>query len=183
MKEERLLKKVDKLLKLYGVEDEEREKFILDLKDKKYDDQEEVEETVEGEEESTEEIGGEKPEMEEVEEVEEVSEDAEKPAETEPVEGEKELEEEPVEGEPLPEEQSAEMEEHLEEEHQEDDDKHEDLLKTIDGLKARVESLEDIISKLGTPVEEDIGVSPSNPSGESVKESEFDRFNRLRRGR
>lgn len=172
MKEERLLKKVDKLLKLYGVEDEEREKFILDLKDKKYDDQEELEETVEDEEESTEEIGGEEPEMEKVEEVEEVSEDAEKPAETEPVEGE-----------PLPEEKSDEMEEHLEEEHQEEDDRHEELLKTIDGLKARVESLEDIISKLGTPVEEDIGVSPSNPSGESVKESEFDRFNRLRRGR
>ena len=43
-KDERILKKVGKLLSLYGVTDEEKEKFLLDLEDKKYDDQEEVEE-------------------------------------------------------------------------------------------------------------------------------------------
>ena len=55
MKDERILKKVDKLLKLYGVEDDEREKFLLDLKDKKYDDQEELEEVDETEDETIEE--------------------------------------------------------------------------------------------------------------------------------
>ena len=37
MKDEKILKKVGKLLSMYGVSDEEKEKFLLDLKDKKYD--------------------------------------------------------------------------------------------------------------------------------------------------
>ena len=93
----------------------------------------------------------------------------------EPVE--EQVEEQPEEA------QSQEMEEHLEEEHQEEDDRHEDFMKTIEGLQARIEALESIVSKLGTPVEEDVGVSPSNPSGEGMQENEFDRINKLRRGK
>ena len=184
MKEERILKKVDKLLKLYGVEDEEREKFLLDLKDKKYDDQEEVEETVEEEELPAEENGEELPAENEVAE-----------------EGE-----EQVGGEELPEEQEEEIGEDVQEDagelpvdqpqeeglepeqppmEQPVENSNEDVNKTIEGLMARIESLEEIVKSLGTPVEEDenIGVTPLNPSGESLKESEMDRYNKLRRGR
>ena len=162
MNDERILKKVDKLLKLYGVVDEEREKFLLDLKDKKYDDQEEVEETVEEKEELPTENG-------EVEE---------QPAEEEV--GEENTNEDEV---------AEDGEEVVEEDKPTDDveqpqQPNEDVAKTIEGLMARIESLEDIVKKLGTPVEdENIGVAPQNPSGESFEESEFDRINRLRRGR
>ena len=184
-KDERILKKVGKLLKLYGVTDEEKEKFLADLQDKKYDDQddlnepEEVEETEEVEEESPNEEVGE----EEVEE-QEVSEDAEEPAETEPTE-------EPVE-EPLPEEPMAEeqppveenpMEQPMEQPQTANDPRVEEMSKTIEGLLDRISSLEDIVKKLGTPVEENIGVEPHNPSGESLQESELDRYNKLRMGR
>lgn len=186
MKEERILKKVDKLLKLYGVEDGEREKFLLDLKDKKYDDQDEVEETVE-EEESTE---FEEEPAEEVKDegMEEVAEEGEKPAEEfeeEKVEEESaEIPEEPVEEAPVEEpapmegEQPAELPEEHEEEHNEVDE-------TIKGLMSRIEALEELVKQLGTPVEEesDVGVAPRNPSGESMQESEYERYNRLRKGR
>ena len=189
-KDERILKKVGKLLKLYGVPDEEKEKFLADLQDKKYDDQDdlnepdEVEETEEVEEENpTEEVG-----EEEVEE-QEVSEDAEEPAEPEPTE-------EPVE-EPLPEEPMAEapmaeeqppveenpMEQQMEQPQTANDPRVEEMSKTIEGLLDRISSLEDIVKKLGTPVEENIGVEPHNPSGESLQESELDRYNKLRMGR
>ena len=184
-KDERILKKVGKLLKLYGVTDEEKEKFLADLQDKKYDDQddlnepEEVEETEEVEEENPTEAVGE----EEVEE-QEVSEDAEEPAEPEPTE-------EPVE-EPLPEEPMAEeqppveenpMEQPMEQPQTANDPRVEEMSKTIEGLLDRISSLEDIVKKLGTPVEENIGVEPHNPSGESLQESELDRYNKLRMGR
>lgn len=190
MNDERILKKVDKLLKLYGVVDEEREKFLLDLKDKKYDDQEEVEETVEEKEELPTENGEveEQPAKEEVgEEIaneDEVAEDGEEVVE----------EDKPTDNveQPLPEQPEVEqpMEENPVEEQQVDQvveqpqQPNEDFAKTIEGLMARIESLEDIVKKLGTPVEdENIGVAPQNPSGESFEESEFDRINRLRRGR
>ena len=191
MNDERILKKVDKLLKLYGVVDEEREKFLLDLKDKKYDDQEEVEETVEEKEELPTENGEveEQPAKEEVgEEIaneDEVAEDGEEVVE----------EDKPTDDveQPLPEQPKVEqppMEENPVEEQQVDQvveqpqQPNEDFAKTIEGLMARIESLEDIVKKLGTPVEdENIGVAPQNPSGESFEESEFDRINRLRRGR
>ena len=197
MKDERILKKVDKLLKLYGVEDDEREKFLLDLKDKKYDDQEELEEV--SEDDTVEEVD----EVEQPEQVEQpVEEDLpteegeveEQPAE--PVGEEVEQEEvgevaEEVEQPELPADESVDqpMEEPLEEQPMEQpmeqpQPANEDVNKTIEGLMARVESLEDIIKKLGTPVdEESVGVEPRNPSGESYKESEMDRINRLRMGR
>jgi len=186
-KDERILKKVGKLLKLYGVPDEEKEKFLADLQDKKYDDQddlnepEEVEETEEVEEENpTEEVG-----EEEVEE-QEVSEVAEEPTETEPTEQVENLPEEPVEEQP-----EVQVEEPTEEvpvdqpveEQPQTQVSYDEIMKTIEGQNARIASLEDIVKKLGTPVEENIGVEPQNPSGETYQESEMDRINRLRMGR
>lgn len=200
MKEEKILKKVDKLLKLYGVEDGEREKFLLDLKDKKYDDQEDIEEVAEGEEEIEEPVESEEPVEEESTEVleeepsepvgeeepveEEVGEEVEEPVGEElPIEQvEEPLPEQPVE---QPSEQPMEqppMEQPVMEQPQQPDQS-EDLQNTIDGLQARIDALEDLVKKLGTPVEESVGVEPRNPSGESLQESEFDRINRLRRGR
>lgn len=192
-KDERILKKVGKLLKLYGVSDEEKEKFLADLQDKKYDDQEELNETEEVEEESpTEEVG-------EEEVSEEVSEDAEEPGETEPTEEVESLPEEPVEEQPseepveeVPSEQPP-MEEPLEEQQVEQpveevppeqpNEQNAEFQKALDGVIERLASLEDIVKKLGAPVEESVGVEPHNPSGESLQESEMDRINRLRMGR
>lgn len=185
MKEERIFKKIGKLLDLYGVDPEEKEKFLLDLKDKKYDDQEEVEETVE-EEEPTEELGEELPSEEDAggeEQVEEVSEDAEEPVDEplpeEPVEdAEPVSEEQPTEE--LPTEQPAEQPIPQEQPQQQPT---EDFAKTIEGLQARIDALEELVAKLGEPVDQDVGVAPTNPSGESYKESEMDRYNRMRMGR
>lgn len=166
-KDERILKKVGKLLSLYGVTDEEKEKFLLDLEDKKYDDQEEVEEVSETEEtpteevEETEEVVEETPTEEPVEETEEeqpVEEPVEQPTEETPTE------EEPTESLPVAQD-------------------HEEVQKTIDGLVARIESLEDLVKKLGVKVEDDsFGEKPNNQSAESYQENEFDRYNKLRRG-
>lgn len=166
-KDERILKKVGKLLSLYGVTDEEKEKFLLDLEDKKYDDQEEVEEVSETEEtpteevEETEEVVDETPTEEPVQETEEeqpVEEPVEEPTEETPTE------EEPTESLPVAQD-------------------HEEVQKTIDGLVARIESLEDLVKKLGVKVEDDsFGERPNNQSAESYQENEFDRYNKLRRG-
>ena len=190
-KDERILKKVGKLLTLYGVNDEEKAKFIADLQDKKYDDQDELEET-ETEEVETEEVEEELPAEEVGEEQgsEEVGEDAEEPAEEEPTEPVEEPTEEPV-AEEKPEvqvEQPVEVpaEEPVGEPQPQEpanDPRYEELNNTIQGLVDRIGSLEDIVKKLGAPVEESVGVEPHNPSGESLQESEMDRINRLRMGR
>lgn len=167
-KDERILKKVGKLLSLYGVTDEEKEKFLLDLEDKKYDDQEEVEEISETEETPTEEVEEteevvdetptEEPVQEPVEEEQPVEEPVEQPTEETPTE------EEPTESLPVVQD-------------------HEEVQKTIDGLVARIESLEDLVKKLGVKVEDDsFGERPNNQSAESYQENEFDRYNKLRRG-
>ena len=170
-KDERILKKVGKLLSLYGVADKEKEKFLLDLEDKKYDDQEEVEEVSETEEtpteevEETEEVVDETPTeepveqpVEETEEEQPVEEPVEQPTEETPTE------EEPTESLPVVQD-------------------HEEVQKTIDGLVARIESLEDLVKKLGVKVEDDsFGEKPNNQSTESYQENEFDRYNKLRRG-
>ena len=174
-KDERILKKVGKLLSLYGVADKEKEKFLLDLEDKKYDDQEEVEEVSETKETPTEEVEEteevvdetptEEPVQEPVEETEEETEE-EQPVE-EPVEQPTEetpTEEEPTESLPVAQD-------------------HEEVQKTINGLVARIESLEDLVKKLGVKVEDDsFGEKPNNQSTESYQENEFDRYNKLRRG-
>lgn len=170
-KDERILKKVGKLLSLYGVTDEEKEKFLLDLADKKYDDQEEVEEVSETEETPTEEVEETEEVVDETPTEEPVQEPVEETEEEQPVEEpvEQPTEETPTEEEPtesLPVAQD-----------------HEEVQKTIDGLVARIESLEDLVKKLGVKVEDDsFGEKPNNQSAESYQENEFDRYNKLRRG-
>ena len=170
-KDERILKKVGKLLSLYGVTDEEKEKFLLDLEDKKYDDQEEVEEVSETEETPTEEVEETEEVVDETPTEEPVQEPVEEAEEEQPVEEpvEQPTEETPTEEEPtesLPVAQD-----------------HEEVQKTIDGLVARIESLEDLVKKLGVKVEDDsFGEKPNNQSAESYQENEFDRYNKLRRG-
>lgn len=170
-KDERILKKVGKLLSLYGVNDKEKEKFLLDLEDKKYDDQEEVEEVSETEETPTEEVEETEEVVEETPTEEPVQEPVEETEEEQPVEEpvEQPTEETPTEEEPtesLPVAQD-----------------HEEVQKTIDGLVARIESLEDLVKKLGVKVEDDsFGEKPNNQSAESYQENEFDRYNKLRRG-
>lgn len=170
-KDERILKKVGKLLSLYGVTDEEKEKFLLDLEDKKYDDQEEVEEVSETEETPTEEVEETEEVVDETPTEEPVQEPVEETEEEQPVEEpvEQPTEETPTEEEPtesLPVVQD-----------------HEEVQKTIDGLVARIESLEDLVKKLGVKVEDDsFGEKPNNQSAESYQENEFDRYNKLRRG-
>ena len=170
-KDERILKKVGKLLSLYGVADKEKEKFLLDLEDKKYDDQEEVEEVSETEETPTEEVEETEEVVDETPTEEPVQEPVEETEEEQPVEEpvEQPTEETPTEEEPtesLPVVQN-----------------HEEVQKTIDGLVARIESLEDLVKKLGVKVEDDsFGEKPNNQSTESYQENEFDRYNKLRRG-
>lgn len=170
-KDERILKKVGKLLSLYGVTDEEKEKFLLDLEDKKYDDQEEVEEVSETEETPTEEVEETEEVVDETPTEEPVEEPVQETEEEQPVEEpvEQPTEETPTEEEPtesLPVAQD-----------------HEEVQKTIDGLVARIESLEDLVKKLGVKVEDDsFGERPNNQSAESYQENEFDRYNKLRRG-
>lgn len=170
-KDERILKKVGKLLSLYGVTDEEKEKFLLDLEDKKYDDQEEVEEVSETEETPTEEVEETEEVVDETPTEEPVEEPVEETEEEQPVEEpvEQPTEETPTEEEPtesLPVAQD-----------------HEEVQKTINGLVARIESLEDLVKKLGVKVEDDsFGERPNNQSTESYQENEFDRYNKLRRG-
>ena len=170
-KDERILKKVGKLLSLYGVADKEKEKFLLDLEDKKYDDQEEVEEVSETEETPTEEVEETEEVVDETPTEEPVEEPVEETEEEQPVEEpvEQPTEETPTEEEPtesLPVAQD-----------------HEEVQKTINGLVARIESLEDLVKKLGVKVEDDsFGEKPNNQSTESYQENEFDRYNKLRRG-
>lgn len=170
-KDERILKKVGKLLSLYGVTDEEKEKFLLDLEDKKYDDQEEVEEVSETEETPTEEVEETEEVVDETPTEEPVEEPVQETEEEQPVE---EPVEEPTEETPTEEEPTESLPVAQD---------HEEVQKTIDGLVARIESLEDLVKKLGVKVEDDsFGERPNNQSTESYQENEFDRYNKLRRG-
>lgn len=183
--DERIKKKVGITLTKWKVSDEEKIAFLKDLEEEiaKPDDEEDLENVAEQETEVEEESPNEEVGEEEVEE-QEVSEDAEEPAEPEPTEEpvEEPLPEEPVAEEPMAEEPPVE-ENPMEQPQTANDPRVEEMSKTIEGLLDRIASLEDIVKKLGTPVEENIGVEPHNPSGESLQESELDRYNKLRMGR
>lgn len=196
--DEKIKRKVGKLLTKWSVPDAEKVEFLKELQEElaKPDDEEDLEsvaeetETEKVEESPNEEVG-----EEEVEE-QEVSEVAEEPTENEPTEQVEETAE-PVAEEPPVEEQPGEemppveeppveetpVEQPVEQPQPANDPKYEEMSKTIEGLLDRIASLEDIVKKLGTPVEENIGVEPHNPSGESLQESELDRYNKLRMGR
>lgn len=197
--DERIKKKLGKLLTKWSVPDAEKVEFLKELEEEiaKPDEEEDLEGVAEETEEVKEESPNEEVGKEEVSE--EVSEDAEEPAETEPTEEpvEEPLPEEPVAEEPVAEEQPGEelppveqppveenpMEQPVAQPQTANDPRVEEMSKTIEGLTDRIASLEDIVKKLGTPVEENIGVEPHNPSGESLQESELDRYNKLRMGR
>jgi hypothetical protein len=138
-KDEKILKKVGKLLSIYGVSDEEKEKFLADVQDTKNDEEEPIE-----------------PQENEVEDKQEKV-----------VKEDEKLVEEPVVNE----------EPKVEEEHEKE------VKETIDGLVARISSLEELVSKLAIPEEKDFGTSPANQSAESYKETELERYNKMRTGR
>lgn len=164
MNDERILKKVGKLLSMYGVNEEEKNKFLLDLKDKKYDDQEEVEEVAEDEQVNEEQVMEEPTE----EKVEDVKEEKVEDVEEQPEQPVEDVEEAPVE----------------EVEPQVDfDAKFKEYEDTINGLVARIESLEDVVKKLGVAEQEEaFGEKPENEGAGASKETSFDKYNRLRTG-
>lgn len=182
-KDEKILKKVGKLLSIYGVSDEEKKKFLADVQDTKNDEEEPIED---GEEEKVEETEETEPtekgeeltesgEVEEKGETEEPIEPQEKVAETEENEVEDKQEEVVKEDEKLVEEPVVNEEPKVEET--------EEVKKTIEGLVARISSLEELVSKLAIPEEKDFGTSPANQSAESYKETELERYNKMRTGR
>lgn len=165
-KDEKILQKVGKLLLKFGVAEEEKEEFISQLSAIKEDESEEPTEPTEPNGEPTKE--GEQPD--EVKEPE--GEEGQK------VEGEQPEVEEPKE------EVTEEGEKPVEQ------PQNEEVQKTIEGLVARINAqdkqlidLQEIVAKLGDPKENGFGTSPSNPSGGSAEQSEFDRINRARLGR
>ena len=182
MTQEKILKKVDKLLKLYGVDEEEIKKFIVDLQDKKYDEEdEEVNENEEEKVEATEKVEeetktGEPNEEEKVVDEEKVEEETETEKETTEPENKEEVEtEEKVETEP---------EEHKEEVVEEHEEQHEDIEKTYQALVARIEALEELVKQLAVeePKEEQFGENASNGGEVQTQQSAFDRYNRYRKG-
>lgn len=169
-KDEKILQKVGKLLLKFGVADDEKEEFISQLSAMKEDDEEPTEPT---------EPNG------------EPTKEGEQPDEVKEPEGE---EGQKVEGE-QPEVEEPEVEEPKEEvteegEKPDEQPQNEEVQKTIEGLVARINAqekqlidLQEIVAKLGDPKENGFGTSPSNPSGGSAEQSEFDRINRARLGR
>jgi hypothetical protein len=193
MKDEKILKKISKLLSLYGVSEEEKNNFLTDLQDKKYDDEETEEVGEVAEEVSEEEIVEEQPEQltdemvenEEVEELEEQEEPTEIPQEeeieepVEEVEQPMELEEEVVEQEPVVEEEQKDIETEIDFK-----SKYDELKKSFDGLVARLETLEGLVSKLGVEEpEEEFGLTPNTETAKDDTTDTFDFYNRLRTGR
>lgn len=164
-KDEKILQKVGKLLLKFGVADDEKEEFISQLSAMKEDDEEPTEPT---------EPNG------------EPTKEGEQPDEVKEPEGE---EGQKVEGEqPEVEEPKEEVTE--EGEKPDEQPQNEEVQKTIEGLVARINAqdkqlidLQEIVAKLGDPKENGFGTSPSNPSGGSAEQSEFDRINRARLGR
>ena len=192
MTDERILKKVGKLLELYGVSPEEKDKFLTDLQDKKYDEEEEKETEVPNEE-QVDETEKEEVEVKENENPEEVVESEESVEEEVKPEGEEvETEtEEKVEEQPLEETPELPQEENVggEEEQPEEEEAYdynaeiEELRKSNEGLSARLQTLEDIVAKLG--VEEKDQTMGASPNGNPVDEqynSAFDEINRKRVG-
>lgn len=175
-KDEKILQKVGKLLLKFGVAEEEKEEFLSQLSAMKEDDEEPTEPTEPNGEPAKE---GEEPE--EVKEPE--GEEPDEVKETEGEEGQKVEGEQPEVEEPK-EEVTEEGEKPVEQ------PQNEEVQKTIEGLVARIDAqdkqlieLQEIVAKLGDPKENGFGTSPSNPSGGSAEQSEFDRINRARLGR
>lgn len=204
-KEERYLKKIGKLLTLYGVSEKEKSNFLADIQDAKYDDPDDEEEKVKTEETSTEQEttadGEEKVENEEKVETETKSGDEEESTKTESEEvksqegeeetkttGEEETTESDQEVPPTLEGEENQEQEGSEEETIEFNPESEikELKKANEGLSARLSALEEIVKEFGVEEtdEEDqtIGASPSGNAIDETQESAFDRINRKRIG-
>lgn len=189
-KQEKLLKKIDKLLARYGVEDEEaRKNFLEDLSKYNGEEEEKVDEETSQETEKVEDEKVEtKEEQAETETEEKVEEEA-KPTE----EGTKEVETEEVKEEETQEQPKVEVEAEQVEEKQEEaatetekvvDDfssKFEEYSKTLEALSSRIASMEDIVAKLGVP-ESPVGLEPNAQAKVQGDNDAFDYFVKKRIG-
>lgn len=206
MKDEKILKKINKLLSSYGVDDEKlREEFLADLVSMKDKDEEvveekdtsaetekvetpkedetpieenkEVEETTEVE--NKEEVETTEEPKEEVEETEKVEEE-EPSNESEENSNVEEQKEEVVEDETIV--KAEELDEQPKEEYQIDyGAKIDEQNKTIEALVARLTSLEDIISKLGVE-QKPVGLAPETSASMQGENDAFNYFTRKRLG-
>lgn len=203
MKDEKILKKIGKLLTMYGVKDEEKEKFLADMQDAKYDDQDEIEEITEQEEPKVEEEvktdgAGEEVETEEpkpetpvetekstpTDEESKVEEEAPKEDEV-PTEQEPPIEETPTEEEPKAEEPVEPVDEQPVEEPKMDVGKVEELEKALEGLNAKFGALMEALQASGVLVNveptQPVGVEHNDPMGEEIAANESDILRRLNR--
>jgi len=189
MKDERILKKVAKLLKMYGVAEDELQKFMADVQDAKYDDQEEIEEA-----ETDEEVAEQPVEEEATEPVEEES------VETETTEGNEGGEEEMETGEqevandseevPVAEEEAPVVPQETEQVEGNDieavkaESEIEELKKTNEALASRLKALEDVVMQLGLVKEQEspVGESPMANPVEAGENDAFARINKRRLG-
>lgn len=184
-KDEKILKKIGKLLTMYGVKDEEKEKFLADMQDAKYDDQDEIEEVAEQEEpkaEPVEEVDG---KGKEVETEEPKTEETTEPTEEAPVDETPSEEPQAEEGNEVEEPQEVppteEPQEPIAEEQPVDNpatidwqSKYEETQKALDGLKSKVDMLFDSLTKAGVLVNApeqpnpEVGVEHNDPMGDGI---------------
>lgn len=190
-KKEKILAKIGKYLD--KLNDEEKNEVIEEIASMK-DDEEEIVEEKPTENEAGEETEVKEEVVEEAEQKEESTENKEDdPAEEEKVEeSTEEVKEEESntedevakEGEEVGQEETP--EEKVEEQAQETFDykgKYEELVKAHEGLVARMEALEQIISQLGTPKEDkSVGLTPKDNSVDESKNSYLEELNRKRMG-
>lgn len=173
-KDEKILKKIGKLLTMYGVNEEEKNKFLADMEDAKYDDQEELEENQEETETPVEE-----------EQVEEQPKENEELPMEEETETESPMEEEVEPTDEVPMEEQP-MEQPVEEQEPVFDPKqvYEEQQKTIEGLTSRLQALEDIVSKLGVeqPKDQTLGASAQGNAIDEGRNDAFEEINRKRVG-
>lgn len=161
---EKILRNFDSFLESLGLDEEDRKEILEGIQSD--DDEEEVEETEQDEEETPTE---------------------ETPVEEKPTEEAEELSQEET---PAEEEGVKPVEEAPEEAPAEGTDKSEELQKTFDGLTARIQSLEETVSKLtglveklGVPEDKEAGLSPNQEGEVKGEMSYFDRINKLRTGK
>lgn len=202
-RDDKILAKIGKLLTKYGVSDEEKQNFLNDLKDYKDDEEEEIadEQPTEnevGEETPTEETPGnennaveeetETTEEEKVEESTDIPNPEETPAEEVANESEEVGSEETVEDkvedkveEEIPAEEK--QEETPAEEGVDYKAKFEEMQKAFDGLAQRLESLEQLVSKLGVPTDnEQFGATPDQSAVNEEHSDFIEEINRKRMG-
>ena len=192
MTDAKILGQIGSLLSRYGVSDEEKQNFLNDLKDYKDDEEEKAPE----EQPTNDEVGEEKPtddetpveekiETTEEEKVEESTDDP-KPEEAQAEEQVVEADEEVGSEETVEDKVEEKVDETQPQEPKEEYDykgKYDELLKANEGLAARIAALEDIVSKIGVPTEEEqFGKSPNAEASEEEHDDFITELNRKRMG-